>query len=73
MWLAHLHLAWLTKLLPTQEINLVASDLALELIADVSCTLLLSPRAHFKRKPKRGLAAWTDALPAHAFEVCLLS
>ena len=52
-----------------QEFNLVGSDLALEVIADVSTTVLLSPKLHLQRTPRRGLGAWTASLPAHAFEV----
>ena len=47
----------------------MASDLALEIIADVSCTWLLSPKLHLQRTPRKGLGAWTASLPAHAFEV----
>ena len=52
-----------------QEIMLVVSDLALELIADVSCVVLLSGKVSFKPRPTKGLAAWTSSLPGHAFQV----
>ena len=47
----------------------MVSDLALELIADVSCVVLLSGKVSFKPRPTKGLAAWTSSLPGHAFQV----
>ena len=46
----------------------MVSDLALELIADVSCVVLLSGKVSFQPRPTKGLAAWTSSLPGHAFQ-----
>ena len=63
------HLGHQLTLSNMQEKFLVASDLALELIADISCAVLLSPQARFSSKPLRGLRKWTTSLPGHAFQV----
>lgn len=48
---------------------MVASDMALEIIADVSVVWLLSTKANFKPQAKGKLARAFAALPAHAFQV----
>lgn len=53
----------------SKEMNMVASDMALEIIADVSVVWLLSTKANFKPQAKGKLARAFAALPAHAFQV----
>ena len=48
---------------------MVASDMALEIIADVTTVWLLSTKASFQRPSKTALARWSRSLPAHAFQV----
>ena len=48
---------------------MVASDMALEVIADVTVVWLLSTKRSFKQPSKSAFARWSAALPAHALQV----
>lgn len=51
-----------------KEIPFVMSDLALEVLGDLSMVWLLSPRRSFKRLPAKGLARKIAMLPGHCYQ-----
>lgn len=49
-----------------KEMNFVLSDLALEIVGDISIVWLLSPKVSFSVAPASALARWSAALPGFA-------